>query len=197
MASCCPHCKLWMDFFMALVDSNLFLVPICSSCCHRTALTLMMVLQRQQQQQQHNPFSKSWSHGCVTSLGSDPSEEWSQWNVFHVSLQLPVKYWTCVETSAQTAACLVEALLSWGNSSKTFFSVSGWSFPSVNLHVRGRTSQVQVWQTGKGYRFVYTGNFAINIIPGVPFFTECQGFSTGSMLSCGLFVVIYIYKEAS
>lgn len=65
-------------FFMALVDSNLFLVPICSSCCHRTALTLMMVLQRQQQQQ-HNPFSKSWSHGCVTSLGS-----WSHWGMVTV-----------------------------------------------------------------------------------------------------------------
>lgn len=146
---------------MALVDSNLFLAPICSSCCHRTALTLMMVLRRQQQQQ-HNPFSKWWSHACVTSLGSVPSEEWSRWNVLHLSLQLAVKYWTCVETSAQTAACLVETLLSWGSGSRTCFSDSGWSFSSGKLHVRGQTSQVQVWQRGKGYRFVYTGKIAVN-----------------------------------
>lgn len=45
--------RAWLSC-LALVDLNFFLVPIGSSCCHGTALTLMMV----QEQQQHDPFNK-------------------------------------------------------------------------------------------------------------------------------------------
>lgn len=140
-----------MNGSMALIFSNFFLVPIRSSCCHRTALMLMMVLQRQQQQQ-HNPFSNSWNHGSVTSLGSDPTEEWSRWNVLNVSLQLPVE---CLDVGLdQRSDCSAfggDAGILGEIAPRPVLVFLADVSPAFNFHVRGQTSQVQVWQTGKGY----------------------------------------------